>query len=316
MEDQSYKFDKKKSGIFFFKSSSPFEFYHILNNIDLEPKEEIFGSLIFPENAKFPCPLVIPIHGSYGLRGNHHDHIVNLLEAGIAVFRIHSFESRGIISIVENQTEVTLATMITDAFRGLSLMSQHPDIDPNRIGIMGWSLGGSTSFYSAWKPIIKSLTTGNEKFSAHLPLYPGTHIKPDVNEWSDAPMHILCGNDDDYTPTILVKNILEYMKPNKSNVELTVYPNAHHSFDAIEPIEFIPYAIKLTEKFAIIDKEGHLTFTDSNNNVINCDDKEGRIQLIKQTPDILGAHAGGNWDARRQSHKDVISFFKKEFLSS
>ena len=251
MEDQSYKFDKKKSGIFFFKSSSPFEFYHILNNIDLEPKEEIFGSLIFPENAKFPCPLVIPIHGSYGLRGNHHDHIVNLLEAGIAVFRIHSFESRGIISIVENQTEVTLATMITDAFRGLSLMSQHPDIDPNRIGIMGWSLGGSTSFYSAWKPIIKSLTTGNEKFSAHLPLYPGTHIKPDVNEWSDAPMHILCGNDDDYTPTILVKNILEYMKPNKSNVELTVYPNAHHSFDAIEPIEFIPYAIKLTEKFSI-----------------------------------------------------------------
>ena len=206
--------------------------------------------------------------------------------------------------------------MITDAFRGLSLMSQHPDIDPNRIGIMGWSLGGSTSFYSAWKPIIKSLTTGNEKFSAHLPLYPGTHIKPDVNEWSDAPMHILCGNDDDYTPTILVKNILEYMKPNKSNVELTVYPNAHHSFDAIEPIEFIPYAIKLTEKFAIIDKEGHLTFTDNNNNVINCDDKEGRIQLIKQTPDILGAHAGGNWDARRQSHKDVISFFKKEFLSS
>ena len=88
MEDLSYKFKNKKSGVYLFKSSSPFEFYHILNNIDLELKEEIFGTLILPENVKTPCPLVIPIHGSAGLRGNHHDHIVNLLEAGIAVFRL------------------------------------------------------------------------------------------------------------------------------------------------------------------------------------------------------------------------------------
>ena len=315
MEDQSHKFKNKKSGVYFFKSSSPFEFYHILNNINLEPKEEIFGTLIFPENAKTPCPLVIPIHGSAGLRGNHHDHIVNLLEAGIAVFRIHSFESRGIISIVENQMAVTLATMITDAFRGLSLISQHPDIDSNKIGIMGWSLGGSTAFYSAWKPIIKALTQGGEKFSAHLPLYPGTHIKPNINEWSDAPMHILCGRDDDYTPTKLVEKILEYVKPAKPDIGLTIYPNAHHSFDSIEPIEFIPNAIKLKEEFAVINEIGNLIFTTDNNEVINIDEKEGRIKLLQETSDILGAHAGGNWEARRQSHADVVSFFKKQFLS-
>ena len=79
MEDLSHKFKNKKSGVYFFKSSSPFELYHILNNIYLEQKDEIFGTLILPENAKIPCPLVIPIHGSAGLRGNHHDHIVNLL---------------------------------------------------------------------------------------------------------------------------------------------------------------------------------------------------------------------------------------------
>ena len=54
MEDLSYKFKNKKSGVYFFKSSSPFEFYHILNNIDLEPKEEIFGTLILPENSNSP----------------------------------------------------------------------------------------------------------------------------------------------------------------------------------------------------------------------------------------------------------------------
>ena len=45
------------------------------------------------------------------------------------------------------------------------------------------------------------------------------------------------------------------------------------------------------------------------------DTKEERIRLIKETPNILGAHAGGNWESRRQSHKDVVSFFQKYLLS-
>ena len=40
MDNHSHKFKKKKAGVFFFKSSSPFEFHHILNGIDIEPKEE------------------------------------------------------------------------------------------------------------------------------------------------------------------------------------------------------------------------------------------------------------------------------------
>lgn len=314
MNQSKDKFADKKEGIFFFKSSSPYEFYHILNGIDIEPKEDIFGSLIFPEKCEYPCPLIIPVHGSAGLREGHHTHMVNLLEAGFAIFRVHHFESRKVISIVDNQTEVTLATMVTDAFRALSLMSEHPLIDPKRIGIMGWSLGGSTAFYSAWEPIIESLSTNGEKFAAHLPIYPGTLLKPEDNRWSDAPMHILFGADDDYTPLNLCKRIIEYIKPVR-DIDLTVYPNSHHSFDSIDPVEFIPFAIRLKDMFIDIYKDGRSVFTDENNNTFNLDSKEERIRLLKETPNILGAHAGGNWEARRQSHKDVVSFFQKQFFS-
>ena len=102
----------------------------------------------------------------------------------------------------------------------------------------------------------------------------------------------------------------------RSNIDLITYPDAHHSFDSIDPIEFIPYAIRLTEKFAVIDKNSNLTFTLDDGTVIPCDDAEGRTNLIKAVPGIMGAHAGCNWEARRQCHKDVISFFKKEFLNS
>ena len=144
MSGNSNPFEKKTEGVFFFKSSNPYEFYDFLNDKNMDDKQDVWGTLIFPQNAKKPCPLIIPIHGSAGLREGHHTHMVNLLEAGFAVFRIHHFESRGVISIVENQTAVTLATMITDAFRALSMLTLHPGIDSSKIGIMGWSLGGST----------------------------------------------------------------------------------------------------------------------------------------------------------------------------
>ena len=118
-----------------------------------------------------------------------------------------------------------------------------------------------------------------------------------------------------FIETITKHKILEYVKPAKPDIGLTIYPNAHHSFDSIEPIEFIPNAIKLKEEFAVINEIGNLTFTTDNNEVINIDEKEGRIKLLQETSDILGAHAGGNWEARRQSHVDVVSFFKKQFLS-
>ena len=35
----------------------------------------------------------------------------------------------------------------------------------------------------------------------------------------------------------------------------------------------------------------------------------------KETPNLLGAHAGGNWTARKQSHQDVVDFFRKQFFS-
>ena len=314
MSDKINPFEKKKKGVFFFKSSNPYEFYDLLNGKNMDDKQDVWGTLIFPENAKKPCPLIIPIHGSAGLREGHHTHMVNLLDAGFAIFRIHHFESRGVISIVENQTEVTLASMITDAFRALTLVSKHPDVDSDKIGIMGWSLGGSTAFYAAWQPIIDTLTQNGEKFAAHLPIYPGTLLKPEDNRWSDAPMHVLFGEDDDYTPLSLCKKMIEYMKPVRS-VELTTYPNAHHSFDSIDPVEFIPYAIRLKDMFIDLKMDGRQIFTDENNNTFHLDSLEERMRLLKETPNILGAHAGGNWVARKQCHKDAVSFFQKQFFS-
>ena len=60
--------------------------------------------------------------------------MVRWLEAGIAVFRVHSFEARNVTSIVEDQMAVTHAMLLTDAYRALEMLGSHPGIEAARIG--------------------------------------------------------------------------------------------------------------------------------------------------------------------------------------
>ena len=117
----------------------------------------MFGTLILPNEKKDTYPLVICMHGSMGWRGHHHEHSVNFLNNGFAIFRVNSFDARQVTSIVEDQMKVTLATVMTDCFNALKILVKHPKIDASKIFLAGWSLGGSSAIYSAWEPLAEKL---------------------------------------------------------------------------------------------------------------------------------------------------------------
>ena len=169
------KFKSGDQGNIFYKSSNPFEFYDIFNGKN-EKNQEVFGTLVFPETKKDTYPLVICMHGSMGWAMSSHDHSVNFLENGFAIFKVQSFESRNVTSIVEDQVQVTVATAQTDCFEALKILLNHPDIEPNNIFIAGWSFGGSTAIYSAWEPIAEKLAPDGERFKAFLAFYPGAYM--------------------------------------------------------------------------------------------------------------------------------------------
>ena len=127
-------FKSGDEGVIAYKSSNPFEFFHILNSKECE-EQNMFGTLVFPEEKKEKYPLVICMHGSLGWRGHHHEHAVNFLNNGFAIFRVSSFDARQVFSIVEDQMQVTLATVLTDCFNALKILAKHPDIDLSLIHI-------------------------------------------------------------------------------------------------------------------------------------------------------------------------------------
>lgn len=301
-----HKFQSGDEGLVSYKSSNPFEFFHILNSTKCD-EQDMFGSLIFPDEKKDKYPLVICMHGSMGWRGHHHEHSVNFLNNGFAIFRVNSFDARQVTSIVEDQIQVTLATVMSDCFNALKILSKHPDIDGSKIFIAGWSLGGSTAIYSAWEPLAEKLAPDGERFAGHLAFYPGAFMWPEEMRWSKAPIMTLIGADDDYTPAILIEKLSPAINENGGNSKVITYEDSHHSFDSIDPVVYVPNAIAVGRRHTFVGRDGSHYHEDIEGKRTLMNEPHERTQIFKDRAKI-GAHLGRNWQARRESMKDSVDF--------
>ena len=295
-------------GDIFYDSASPFEFFDILNATD-QKTQKVFGTLVLPEVKKDSYPLVICMHGSMGWGISSQDHSVNFLENGFAIFKVHSFESRNVQTIYQDQMQVTVAMSLTDCYEALKLLSKHPKISKNNIFIAGWSFGGSTAVYAAWEPLAEKLAPKGERFKGHLAFYPGAYVWPEDMRWCKNPILSLIGKNDDYTPSILIENLSKAINESGGNSSVILYEDSHHSFDRVDPVKFLPDAIALSDKPSKIDKNG-LLYYESDNERYEMNTPEGRLKLIESGAAPIGASLGRNWKARKASFRDSINFLK------
>lgn len=284
-----------------YESCSPFEIHHLLNQLDSTPKHPVFGELFLP-TGEGPFACVVACHGSRGWSDHHMDHANHWLDAGIAVFRIHSFDSRQVESVVDNQMLATHAMMLVDAFAALGVLNDDPRIDSNKIGIAGWSLGGTVALYAAWEPIISAF--GNHRFAAHLPFYPAAHMRPVVQDWSNAPVLILHGDADDWTPIHFVKSLM----PQIPDVQLHEYAGCHHAFDSIEPKTWLPHAIHIDDKTVEIDAGGMMSGELEPGVRMPLNEPAERFAAFQILQNI-GAHACGDAEARADAMERASAFW-------
>ncbi len=240
-----------------FQSANPFALSDIINNLDNQTEQEVYGNLTIPKdsiNSEKKYPLVIGVAGSLGWREHHYEYMKMYQQSGFATFELNSFKSRNISSTVGSQVEVTTASIILDAYKAFEKLSKHPNIDKNKVSITGWSLGGAVALFSGWKPIIKAISK-DLKFASHLSFYPPCFFDPENTEFTDSPIHILIGELDNWTPAEPCNYFVKKISDN-SNVNLTIYPNSHHSFDSKEPITFNEKGYSFKKCLFKLNKEG------------------------------------------------------------
>jgi dienelactone hydrolase len=195
------------------------------------PGVEIVGTLSLPPGAT-RAPAMVVVHGSGGVSaGREHAWAKRLGDMGVAAFVTDSFRPRGVTTTAEDQSRVSTVSMVADAFNALKLLASHPRIDPNRIGIMGFSKGGQVSLYTALEPFRRA-AGGNLRFATHVPLYPSCALPYVSREITRAPMLVLMGGADDYTPAAQCERYIEWFRGKGAPIRSIVYPGASHGFDS------------------------------------------------------------------------------------
>jgi len=184
-----------------------------------------------------PFPAVLVMHGCSGISSNHRAWAGRLTEWGYAAALVDSFGPR-------NANQTCLGTgsnprpilRAQDAFNAATYLRTLPTIQPDHIGIIGFSHGGTTALYTALARGAPTDRSGRP-FQAAVAYYPGCLLKvpgePEkiLGELASDVL-ILIGKDDDWAPAPDCLKYVELQSGFPHAVTIKVYPGAVHAFDS------------------------------------------------------------------------------------
>jgi dienelactone hydrolase len=212
----------------------------------------VIEALLFRPPGAQPSarPAVIALHGCAGLyRGGaesqrlterHADRVASLVAAGHVVLLPDSLRSRGLVEVCtvkSGERTVRPIDRRLDALGALRWLAAQRGVDRERIALLGWSHGGSTALATldASHPEVARFREAPEAtfFRSAIAFYPGCTASARSARWRPAvPVRILIGDADDWTPAKPCIELAERARERGWPLETTVYPGAHHGFDA------------------------------------------------------------------------------------
>ncbi len=205
------------------------------------PEITLVGLLALPA-AEGPFPVVILLHGCGGLTAvamHRAQEWASLLsEQGYATLVLDSFTGRGLTGVC-NGGGLSGRARAVDVYAAALYLANLPDIQPARIAVMGFSHGGWTALHAAAQrePTLLSLreqlAAANGALAAVIGLYPA--CRDTARQDFVAPQLILIGDLDDWTPASNCTALAAKARPGGPELQLTVYPGAHHDFDVNLP---------------------------------------------------------------------------------
>ena len=289
---------------------TPASYAAILDGSYTSSKDTISGKLTLPANSgSTQVPAVILLHGSGGVRDEIELTVAKALnDAGIATLVVDSFSGRGLSSTGKDQGKLTMAASVIDGLQALKALKSHPGIDPNRIGVTGFSRGGVAALFAGQKPLADAVLTDGSTFAALAPVYPGCATQWDKVQPVSAQMHFFLGEKDDLTPATRCVDYAAKIKAAGGKADTTIYPGASHQF-LIAKQSKVSGAANFADCSMGIRDNG-TTY----HSATGTDDSSGWVSFVRGVFKNCGKKGftrGSSEDVRKRAIEDITSFFAR-----
>ncbi len=303
-------------GLIRFRSVTPNNRYELAHRSYAVAPTVVWGTLSLPRQGRKPWPAIVIAHGSAGIQDKDGQRWVPLLnQMGIATFAVDSFKPRKISRSDEDQSVLDQSANDADALAALKLLASDPRIDPQRIGVMGFSRGGIVALETALDRFRRGMVDGELRFAAHIAFYPGCGLRywRTPSPLTGAPIMMALAEKDDYVPAQACIAYAEAMKQAGQDIELHVYAGAYHDFD--NTVNYLRRGARVQTSKHCADRE------------IDPDTWQYKLLASGQTFSDYDAFAarlgncvtrgdattGSNPAAARQAERDVQAFLKRVF---
>ncbi len=198
-------------------------------------------------DAAHPQPAVMALHGCGGLYARsgqlaqrYRETAARLHAAGYAVLLPDSFGSRGLQSLCSTRyrdRDVPVALRVQDARAAIAWLAAQPGVDAQRIGVMGWSNGGTTTLNLLEQRRLHP-APGDVPLAGAAVFYPGCGpLQRRHAALEPAPLLMQLGALDDWTPAQPCVDFAHSLQARPgSDVTLHVYADSYHGFDGTAPV--------------------------------------------------------------------------------
>ena len=188
---------------------------------------KIRGFMSKPEGPG-PFPAVIIAHGCFGVEQNQFEWAKRLNAWGYATVIVDSFSTREVSDVCSDPDAVSPEIRACDVFGAAAFLRKQTFVNPQRVGLIGFSHGGWTALYVAQEELpAQAQQEPLQAVVAYYPWCPSFGLKE-----TKTPLLVLAGKKDDWTPLDRCERLLDNQENEfKKQVKLIAYDNAHHGFD-------------------------------------------------------------------------------------
>ena len=228
--------------------------------------QQLNGILHSPTDRDALCPAVVFFHGFTGTKVEPHRIFVKTArELATIGFYALRFDFRGSGDSEGNFSEMTIGGEVSDAIKSIDVLSAMQGVDPERIGILGLSMGGCVAACVSgqdkrvkstvlWAPLSDDPPDRREEIlarSKHTPtpeeiaqLNPNIVGKAFYEELPNispsktiqqftGPLLVIHGSGDETVPVSHGKRYYELMSEREALTELEIIDKADHTFNTV-----------------------------------------------------------------------------------